>query len=66
MRDIRSFIVSPLAGLRAQLNSDPVAAKAKIAKHLCEIKLTLTDNAYKVEAAWALLGGNSDGAGGRS
>lgn len=66
IRNIRGFVLSQLSDLRGLLNSDPMAAKAEMAKHVHAIKLTPAGKAYKVEADWELLGGSSEDAGGRN
>ena len=67
LRNIRSFVVTRMQDLRAVLNSDVGHVRAELAKHIDQITLTPTGDAYVASGTWNFVGhGSIDGAGGRN
>ncbi len=56
LKDLRGFVLSRLADLRTLLNSDAVAARTELAKHVKAITLHPRGRSYRVEGRWDLLG----------
>jgi Recombinase zinc beta ribbon domain len=67
LRNIRSFVVKRMQDLRAVLNSDVGHVRAELAKHIDQITLTPTGDAYVASGTWNFVGrGSIDGAGGQN
>ena len=67
LRNIRSFVVTRIQDLRAVLNSDVGHVRAELAKHIDQITLTRTGDAYVASGTWNFVGrGSIDGAGGQN
>ena len=65
LRNIRSFVVTRMQDLRAVLNSDVGHVRAELAKHIDQITLTPTGDAYVASGTWNFVGrGSIGGAGG--
>jgi hypothetical protein len=64
LREIRQFVTTGIADLRALLNRDAAFAKTELHSHLSEIRMTPTENReewhYVVEGNWNLLGTGSN------
>jgi site-specific DNA recombinase len=56
MRDMRRFVESRLADLRALFAAEPVTIRAEIAKHVQKITLTPQGRTYVAAGTWDLLG----------
>ena len=66
LRNIRSFVATRMQDLRAVLNSDVGHGRAELAKHIDQITLTPTGDAYVASGTWNFVGrGSIDGAGAR-
>jgi hypothetical protein len=56
LRGIRKFVTSRLADLRGILDSDVLAARTEIAKHIHSVTLQPEGRTYKATGTWDLLG----------
>jgi hypothetical protein len=66
LRNIRSFVMTRMQDLRAVLNSDVGHVRAELAKHIDQITLTPTGDAYVASGTWNFVGrGSIGGAGGQ-
>jgi hypothetical protein len=67
LRNIRSFVMTRMQDLRAVPNSDVGHVRAELAKHIDQITLTPTGDAYVASGTWNFVGrGSIGGAGGQN
>jgi hypothetical protein len=66
LEEIEAFIRKRLQDIRGMLFADVPRAKAELSKHCTVITVTPEGSTFRIAGDWNLLGGRSDGAGGRN